>query len=80
MTKTCKCAAHSYAECICGAWDDLNPHTLMRERDEARAALREIAKMKGDESIAIEMRAVELVGRMHLAASKAAGLGEKEAT
>ena len=32
---TCKCAAHSYAECVCGAWDDLNPHTLKRERDEA---------------------------------------------
>lgn len=37
--KTCKCAAHSYAECICGAWDDLNPHTLMRERDEANEKL-----------------------------------------
>jgi hypothetical protein len=40
--KTCKCAAHSYAECICGAWDDLNPHTLKRERDEARECLREM--------------------------------------
>ena len=29
--KTCKCASHSYAECFCGAWDDLNPHTLQRE-------------------------------------------------
>ena len=38
---TCKCAAHSYAECICGAWDDLNPHTLKRERDEAVSCLRE---------------------------------------
>jgi chromosome segregation ATPase len=54
---------------------------VTNERDEARAALREIANMKGDESVPLEIRAFELVGRMFFAAkavlSKAAGEGAK---
>jgi hypothetical protein len=54
---------------------------VTKDRDEARAALREIANMKGDESVPLEIRAFELVGRMFFAAkavlSKAAGEGAK---
>jgi hypothetical protein len=35
--KRCKCAAHNSDECVCGAWDDLDPQRLRQERDEARA-------------------------------------------
>ena len=42
--KTCRCAAHSYAECICGAWDDLDPIRLRDQLAAARAALDQIKR------------------------------------
>lgn len=46
MKKKCECAAHSYADCVCGAWDDLSPghvralETWLRiQVDELKAAL-----------------------------------------
>lgn len=40
--KICKCSAYNSDECCCGAWDDLDPHKLKRELDEAISCLREV--------------------------------------
>lgn len=68
--KTCKCAAHSYAECICGAWDDLNPHTLKRERDEAVRCLREAIGEAGPyyDDPSCPQRGKEMIARWRKAA------------
>ena len=51
--KTCKCAAHNYDECVCGAWDDLDPYKLRqdlaavtKERDELKACLEDLADIQ----------------------------------
>ena len=34
MTKECECAAHSAAECVCGAWDESPQRTWIGLTDE----------------------------------------------
>lgn len=37
--KTCQCSAHNSDECVCGAWDDLDPYKLRAELKACRAEL-----------------------------------------
>ena len=46
--KRCICAAHNYDECICGAWDDLDPHKLKAELAEAKSHLSDMSKAVAD--------------------------------
>jgi len=34
MTKECECAAHSAAECVCGAWDEPSQRTWVGLTDD----------------------------------------------
>ena len=45
----CRCAATNSDECVCGAWDDLDPYKLKRELNEASAALAELMPFVLDE-------------------------------
>lgn len=38
-TETCKCAAHSSAECACGAWDRADQRHVLREIAREREAM-----------------------------------------
>ena len=45
MTTPCKCAAHNSDECVCGAWDDLDPYMLTRK---LKAAQRTIERLENE--------------------------------
>jgi uncharacterized coiled-coil protein SlyX len=55
--KQCKCSAFNSDECVCGAWDDLNPHRLKRllEESESRLAKAE-AELKGAQNTITGLR------------------------
>ena len=38
MTKECECAAHSAAECVCGAWDEPSRRPWVGLTDEEKQA------------------------------------------
>ena len=50
--KQCQCSAHNYDECVCGAWDDMDPYKLREqlgaareERDTARARTEQVERI-----------------------------------